>query len=75
MPEMAMASGADGGNPAVSGAGCGLHILLIYARHLVLTLDNRAIALGFATIAQSFGTARPSKVPRRWSASSSASAS
>ena len=35
-----------------------LHILLVYGRHLALTLDNRAAARGFATIAQFFGTAR-----------------
>ena len=35
-----------------------LHILLVYGRHLALTLECRAVALGFSTIAQFFGTAR-----------------
>ncbi len=35
-----------------------LHILLVYGRHLALTLDRRAAAGRFAVIAQFFGTAR-----------------
>ena len=35
-----------------------LHILLVYGRHLALTLDRRAAAGRFSVIAQFFGTAR-----------------
>ncbi len=35
-----------------------LHILLVYGRHLALTLDRRAAAGRFSIIAQFFGTAR-----------------
>ena len=35
-----------------------LHILLVYGRHLALTLDRRTAAGRFAVIAQFFGTAR-----------------
>ena len=42
-----------------------LHILLIYARHLAFTLDNRALVLGFSTIASCFGTTRLSVIHAR----------
>ena len=35
-----------------------LHVLLVYGRHLALTLDRRSAAGRFAVIAQFFGTAR-----------------
>ena len=35
-----------------------LHVLLVHARHLSLTLDRRSTAWGFSVIAQFFGTAR-----------------
>ena len=35
-----------------------LHVLLVYGRHLSLTLDRRATRWGFSVFAQFFGTAR-----------------
>ena len=35
-----------------------VHILLAYGRHLMETLEHRAVARGFSVIAQFFGTAR-----------------
>src|SRR6185312_11222446 len=35
-----------------------IHVLLVYARHLSLTLDSRAARWGFSVFAQFFGTAR-----------------
>ena len=35
-----------------------LHILLVHARHLSLTLEQRSVRWGFSVIAQFFGTAR-----------------
>jgi len=35
-----------------------VHVLLVYGRHLALTLEHRSVAWGFSAIAQCFGTAR-----------------